>query len=339
VINNEPIKVEQISLYHIPTFIFESGIITLLIVCHPGNGGKNLFCGMKNRTHFQYLFIPALCLMSIISCSNEPVSTNNDNGFSALQDTTLVNVEYGSHTRQVYDIYLPANRGENTPVIMMIHGGAWKEGKKEDFNYYMNLIKSAWSDVAIVNINYRLASNADNIHHDQIISDLDDALSHVSSNGENYQISNNSCIFGASAGGQLAMIYAYKYNSDIKCVGNMFGPSVINDWSWYNSTNLFLGANISSILTEYVGQSWDEAVYESVSPYWNIDESSQPTIIFHGTLDPIVPFYQSQWMQGKLNSHGVPNALHQYFAFHSFDNAQSQDVVNKMVAFFKTHIE
>lgn len=279
-----------------------------------------------------------VCLSLLFSCTKEPTN-NNNNGTSDLKDSTILNVTYGDHTNQVYDIYLPANRDSNTPVILMIHGGAWKAGQKEDFNSYLNLIKAKWNDVAIVNMNYRLASNTNNIHHNEIIDDIDDVVSQIIANKSNYNISSKIGVVGASAGGQLAMIYAYKYNSNITCIGNIFGPSVIRDWSWYNSTNIWLGGYTGDILTEYVGQTWDTTAYKAVSPFWNVTNTSQPTIIFHGSLDPIVPVYQSQWMNGKLNSLGVTNQYHEYIAFHSFDNAQSDDVINKLVAFFKTYLE
>lgn len=291
------------------------------------------------RIHFHYLVLMTLCAISFLACTKESISPDNNTGTNPFSDTTILNVAYGSHTRQVYDIYLPANRDSNTPVLFMIHGGAWKAGQKEDFNYYLNLIKSKWSNVAIVNMNYRLASNANNIHHNEIIADINTALNHVNTHKAGYHISDNVGVLGASAGGQLAMIYTYKYNSDIKCVGNIFGPSIISDWSWYNSTNLLLGAFMGDILSEYVGQSWDTTAYNAVSPYWNISSSSQPTITFHGNLDPIVPVYQSQWMHGKLNTLGVTNEYYEYVAFHGFDNTQSDDIINKLVAFFKTHIE
>jgi acetyl esterase/lipase len=278
-------------------------------------------------------------LSLVCSCTKEPIINNANNGTSNLKDTTIVDVPYGSHTEQIYDIYLPSKRDSNTPIIIMIHGGAWKGGQKEDFNAYLNLIKAKWDNVAIVNMNYRLASNANNIHHTEIVNDINSAVNHVITNTSAYKISNKMGIIGASAGGQLAMIYTYKYNNNIKCVGNIFGPSIISDWSWYNSTNLWLGAYTGDILTEYVGQPWDTTSYNAVSPFWNVSSSSKPTIIFHGNLDPIVPVYQSQWMQGKLNSLGVPNQYHEYIAFHSFDNNQSDDVINKLVAFFKPYLE
>lgn len=276
----------------------------------------------------------------ISACTKEPQPNPNDNN-NTLSDTTLNDVAYGSHPKQRYDIYLPANRNTTvTPVIVMIHGGAWKAGDKSEFTYYMNLLKSAWPKAAIVNINYRLASNANNIHHNEIIADIDSAISHLVQHQVNYQVSNRYGIMGYSAGGQLAMIYAYKYNTfnNIKCVANISGPSIINDWSWYNSFNIWLGTTIGDILTEYVGQPWDTTVYREVSPYWNVTAQSQPTILFHGSADPIVPVYQSQWMHGQLNSFTVPNQYHEYVAFHSFDNNQSADIIAKMVAFFKGYL-
>lgn len=91
-------------------------------------------------------------------------------------------------------------------------------------NSYVNLIKASWKNVAIVNMNYRLSSNANNIHHNEIMSDITMAINHVLAKLNDYQISPNMGIVGASAGGQLAMIYAYKYNTNktIKCVGEPF---------------------------------------------------------------------------------------------------------------------
>jgi acetyl esterase/lipase len=289
-----------------------------------------------NKTIYILIAIIVFC-----SCSEEDTTVkNNPTIISNLIDTTLVDVSYGNHQRQKYDIHLPAGRDSSTPVLLMIHGGAWKAGQKEDFNYYVNLIKNSWSDVAIVNMNYRLASNTDNIHHSEIMDDINDAIGAVLDNLIEYQISSEMGVIGASAGAQLAMIYAYKYNdhNNINCVASIFGPTIIKDWTWYNSTNIWLGGSVGAILTEYVGQTWDDAVYESVSPYWNISSNSQPTILFHGNIDPIVPVYQSQWMNGKLNTLNVAHEYHEYFAFHSFDNTQSKDVISKLVNFFRTHI-
>lgn len=279
-------------------------------------------------------------LLFFAACT-EPVAPIDPGPNSNLTDTSMLDVSYGTHARHRYDIYLPAGRDTSTPIVLMIHGGAWKAGQKEDFNQYVQLIQSKWPTAAIVNMNYRLASNADGIHHEEMMEDISAVIGDVLAKRQAYQVSENMAIMGASAGGQLAMIYAYAYNdyNNINCVGNIFGPSLIRDWQWYNTNNIWLGANVGDILTEYVGQSWDSTAYSNVSPYWQVNASSQPTIAFHGNLDPIVPVYQSQWMRAKLNSLAVPNEYHEYIAFHGFDTNQSNDVVTKLVAFFRAHVD
>lgn len=293
---------------------------------------------MTPETIFRKWIWIASCVVIFTACVKEPSGLPKHPEPDNLNDTVLLNVPYGEDARQVYDIHLPAKRDSGTPVVVMIHGGAWKEGKKEDFDTYINIIKKKWNDVAIVNMNYRLASNANDIHHDEMMSDISSVISKVSTNKSTYHISSKIGVVGASAGGQLAMIYAYRYNPDIKCVGDFFGPAIINDWSWYDSYNLWLGAKVGDILAEYVGRKWDTTAYKAVSPYWNISGTSQPTIIFHGSLDPIVPVYQSQWLHNKLNGLAVTSEYHEYVAFHGLDNTQSDDAIDKLIAFFKVHI-
>ncbi|NUM31844.1 MAG: alpha/beta hydrolase [Bacteroidetes bacterium] len=290
---------------------------------------------------YQVKLLFFLIITGLFSCTKSQIKKDDSTGTSNLKESTILNISYGKHTQQTYDIYLPAHRDSNTAAILLLHGGAWKAGDKADVNNYVTLIKNTWKNVAIANMNYRLASNANNIHHNEIMDDIKLVVSHLVNNKNNYNVSTKLGIMGTSAGGHLAMIYAYKYNyqNNIKCIGNIFGPSNLNDWSWYNSYNLWLGGKVGDFITEYVGQSWDTTVYKSVSPIWNISSQSQPTIIFHGNLDPIVPLYQSQHLSDKLNKSGVTRQYNEYVAFHGFDENQNIDVVNKLVAFFKTYLK
>ena len=293
---------------------------------------------MKSKMLSKVFLVIALAV-GFSSCKKPNLNPNN-NG-NGTNDTIIADVSYGSDSKQVYDLYLPENRDSTTPVVLMIHGGAWYGGQKEEMNSVINKLKNKWPNAAIVNMNYRLASNLNNIHHDEMMDDIKSVIGDVINRKDEYQISENMAIMGGSAGGQLSMIYAYNYNdyNNIKCVGNFFGPSIISDWSWYNSNNIWLGGNVGEILAEYVGQTWDTGVYDSVSPYWMVNANSQPTIIFHGTLDPIVPLYQSQWMRDRLNTLNVTNEYYEYVAFHGLDDNQMNDALNKLVPFFKTYLE
>jgi acetyl esterase/lipase len=286
----------------------------------------------------KYVSVFVLCitvLVGMISCDSDtqiipPVEETTNQRI----DTTLFNVAYGHDSRQQFDLYLPANRGENTPIIVMLHGGAWNSGDKTSLNDYVARIRSAWKEVAIVNMNYRLA-NTTGINHDAMVDDIEAVMKHLKNQKSFYHIGEKIGIMGESAGAQLAMIYAYRYDPSIAAVASIYGPTIINDWSWYDSYNIWLQAYVGDILTAYVGQPWDTTAYKAVSPYWNVNENSAPTIFFHGTIDPIVPIYQSQWLDGKLATLGVDHEKHEYLAVHAFDGEQANDVVEKLVAFFK----
>lgn len=213
-------------------------------------------------------------------------------------------------------------------------------GDKTDMNSILALVRQEWPAAAVVNINYRLASDANNIHHEQIMNDLKSAVQFMASNKTNFSISDTMFMMGASAGAHLSLLYTYAFNNNqyIKAVSDLYGPAQINDWSWYNSFNLFLGGPVSAVLTTYAGQPWNDALYQSLSPYEVVNANSKPTIIFHGTADVIVPLYQSQRLNDKLNTLGV---AHEYYEYaldgHGFNAANNLDCVKKSVAFFKAH--
>jgi acetyl esterase/lipase len=239
------------------------------------------------------------------------------------------------------DIYLPAGRTTATKVIVLIHGGAWEAGDKADMNYYKNLLRAKWPEAAIANINYRLASNANNIHHTQIMNDITAAVNMMVNNKNSFVISDTLTMVGASAGAHLAMLYTYAHNTNgyVRAVGDFFGPAKLSDWSWYNTFNIFLGKSISDILTQYNGSPWDVSLYDSNSPQSVATTQTKPTIIFHGTIDVIVPLYQSQQLRARLNTLGVPNEYYEYLDGHGFNNTNTDDAMNKTVAFLKAHLK
>jgi len=91
-------------------------------------------------------------------------------------------------------------------------------------------------------------------------------------------------------------------------------------------------------LIPYNCAPWDVALYDSNSPYSVATPQTKPTIIFHGTIDVIVPLYQSQQLRGRLNTLGVPNEYYEYLDGHGFNNSNTDDAMNKTVAFLKSHL-
>lgn len=302
----------------------------------------------KTHNSIQKYFQILLVALSLVFASCEKTTApggSNDNIPGSLPERIILDTAYGLDAKQRMDIYLPAGRNSATRLIIMIHGGGWQAGDKAEFNHYKNLFRSKWPAAAIANINYRLASNAGNIHHSEIMSDISKAVNFMVRNKSLFTISDTLAMVGESAGAHLAMLYTYAHNTNnyVKCVSDLYGPSKINDKDWYNSFNIFMGQSISNLLIQYTGSTWTTAttpLYESVSPVMRVTAQSKPTIIFHGTIDVIVPLYQSQSMKSKLDASGVANEYHEYFLDgHGFNPANTADCATKTIAFFQKHLK
>src|SRR5690606_29947054 len=147
------------------------------------------------------IYIIALgCILFFNACERE-----KENNITPASEQNLNNISYGSDAYQKMDIYLPANRNAtSTNVIILIHGGAWIEGNKNDFAGYITTLKQRLPGYAIFNINYRLALN--NQHHFPAQEmDVKKAIEFIADKTGEYQVSKNFALLGASAGGHLAL--------------------------------------------------------------------------------------------------------------------------------------
>lgn len=266
-------------------------------------------------------------------------SKDNAGNDSAVSAQNISNVAYGTDPLQKADIYLPANRSSNsTKVMIMIHGGAWSVGDKTDFTAFADTIKRRLPDYAIININYRLANAANNLFPTQE-NDVKTAVEFIYSKRNDYHISDQFVLLGASAGAHLAMLQAYKYASPVraKAVVDFFGPSDMT--AMYNDPAPF--APPSSIAGVVGGTpATHAALYQSSSPLTFIDAQSPPTIIFQGGMDPLVKPSQSTAVRDKLTAANVANEYVFYptGGHGDWDAATFTDAFNKIQAFLQVHV-
>jgi acetyl esterase/lipase len=282
--------------------------------------------------------ILTICIsVALFSCkksTEEMVDTN--------AEKTIIDVAYATtSTQQKMDVYLPANRStSSTHTVIMIHGGSWSGGDKADFNNDIPNLKPLLGNYAIINLNYRLA-NGSTILLPQQLADIDDAFTFIHSKATEYNINTSKiAVMGASAGAHLTLLKSYKNNSDgkIKAVVNLFGPT---DMAWmYNSHPI--STITQPIIVNAVGgtPTTNAAAYTSGSPINFATSTVPPTIIFHGTADPVVPISESIKLQAKLQLAGVTN---QYITYtgegHGWSGANLVDTYNKAVAFIKNYVK
>lgn len=270
----------------------------------------------------------------LTSCQREEPSIDNP----AIKEQTLSNISYGSDARQNMDIYLPANRNSSTTnVIILIHGGAWIEGDKNDFAGYITTLKQRLPGYAIFNINYRLAINNQNPFPAQEM-DVKQAIEFIYNKTGEYAVSKNFALLGASAGGHLALLQAYKYETPvkIKVVIDFFGPTDLI--GMYNASPNPL---IKPLLESVTGgtPSTHNEIYLQSSPINFISAQTPPTLILQGGMDPLVNTSQSIILRDQLQQ---ANVLHQYVFYpmegHGWTGANLTDSFEKIEAFLKTNM-
>ena len=73
-------------------------------------------------------------------------STGNNQLLPANTASTMPDISYGTDAKQKIDVYLPANRAAHTTkVMLLIHGGDWNRGDKNDFTASITYMKKAFT--------------------------------------------------------------------------------------------------------------------------------------------------------------------------------------------------
>jgi acetyl esterase/lipase len=274
---------------------------------------------------------PLFFLFVLVACQKE---TKTDN--QPLAEQTINNLSYGSDTAQRMDVYLPGGRTTTaTKAIIMIHGGAWISGDKVDMNQFIPVIKSRLSEYAIFNINYRLAALPSTNTFPTQENDVKAAVNFILAKAGDYKFNTDKMvILGASSGGHLALLQAYKYSTPkFKAVVDFFGPTdMVGMYNAYATGSINqLGIQLLMNGTPATNAS----LYQSSSPLNFVSSSSQPTLILHGTADPIVPIAQSTALKAKLETAGVYVKMVTYAgAGHGdWDAATFNDAYNQVISF------
>jgi acetyl esterase/lipase len=254
-----------------------------------------------------------------------------------LPEQTLPDVSYGSSTEQKMDVYLPAGRTtDSTKVIVLIHGGAWNAGDKTDFADYLAVLKQRLPNYVIFNINYRLALGSNLFPVQE--NDVQSALDFIVSKASEYKFNSSKlALLGASAGGHLALLQAYKHTGPkVKAVVDFFGPTDLTDM-YNHPTNPLVPFGLQAVVG--ATPSTNATIYQQSSPINFVTAQSPPTIILQGGADPLVAVSQSSMLQTKLQSFSVTTQLVFYpTEGHGWVGANLTDSFDKIEAFLKANL-
>ena len=279
-------------------------------------------------------------VISFAACKKEA-----DNNNPILPKQEFFDVAYGSDDLQKMDVYLPEGRTDtSTKIIIMVHGGAWTEGDKGDFNDAVTVLQSQLDNFALFNINYRLLTQANDTIWENMwpaqIDDVNNAFDYIVANAGEYHVNANEIVIaGASAGAHLALLEGYQHRTDhrIKAVIDLFGPTDMK--ALYNSmANVVFRSYIQLFMSGTPETNPDN--YYNASPLFFVSSNSPSTQIFHGTADPLVPISQSDSLNNRLTGAGV---LHEYNVYpgegHGWTGEKLTDTYGKIVNFIKSNVK
>ncbi len=272
----------------------------------------------------------------ISSCSDDDTIANDPQHGEPLEFRQELNVSYGNDTDQVFDIYLPANRTLNTKVMILVHGGGWTSGDKTDMDVFKDIMLEDLPNIAIVNINYRLA-DPDNQPYPMQIDDITTVVNMLKANQNDYVISNDIAFLGTSAGAHLSMLWSYAFDTanDVQMVASVVGPTNFTDPAYLENEDPLLQEVIDTF-----GVDTTLPYLEEISPYHQATSTSPPTILFYGGQDPLIPTSQGVDMDLKLSELGVTHQFTLYpNAGHGWVGLELLDTWTKVKAFTQTHLE
>ncbi|CAM4459055.1 alpha/beta hydrolase [Paenibacillus tarimensis] len=272
-----------------------------------------------------------------------------------------LNLPYGTHLpAQQLDIYLPESGDGPFPVIMAIHGGAFKGGDKADVQL-KPMLEGLSRQYAVVSINYRLSGEA--IFPAQI-HDIKAAIRWVKASGTNYRLDGEKiALWGGSAGGHLAALAgtsahiteledaaagSFEHSCHVQAVVDWFGPT-----DFLTMDELFAESDVEPALVHLAADSPESLLIgnkiteepekvRAANPETYISRHTPPFFIQHGTRDAIIPAMQSVILYEKLKKAiGEDDVQLELLegAGHSGPEFETEDNICKVLDFIDMHLK
>ena len=261
------------------------------------------------------LFFIALILVVLQRRGTAAESIEVPEGVTVYRDIAYVT---NGHERQKLDLYVP-DTGKNLPLIIWIHGGAWRGGDKAHYTP-KEYLKDGYAGASL---NYRLSQHA--IFPAQI-EDVKAAVRWLRANAEDYRLDpNRFAAWGSSAGGHLVAMLGttgnvsefevgenLKVSSRVQAVVDYFGPTDFLQMDAQSLPDGLVHDAPDSPESQLVGgpiQEHKDRVARA-NPITYVSKDDCPFLIIHGDRDKLVPYQQSVLLKDALEAAGVAVTLY-----------------------------
>jgi acetyl esterase/lipase len=283
--------------------------------------------------------IVCFCLVSTAFGQEKPKGAQPD--LTSEQDVVYARA---GNTELKLDLTRPAAGEGLVPAVLVIHGGAWRQGNKADVRPMLS--EFARRGYVAVSPQYRLCPQDT---FPAQVHDVKAAVRWIKSNAKKYRIDPERVgAIGFSAGGHLALLLGLTSPNDglegevsagapdsrVKAVVNYFGPTD-------------LAANdIPEICKPWVKdllggspQEKPEAAAKA-SPLTFVSKDDAPVLTFQGTKDPLVPYNQAIKLAEAMNQAGVSGRVELLVgAQHGWAGIELQRTIDETFRFFDRYLK
>ncbi|HVU89551.1 MAG TPA: alpha/beta hydrolase [Pirellulales bacterium] len=242
------------------------------------------------------------------------------------------------------DLVRPKELDHAVPAIVVIHGGGWLAGKRQDMTSVAKEV-AAHGYVAAT-ISYRLAPKH---RFPAQIEDSKCAVRYLRAHADELNVDPTRIgAYGVSAGAHLAMMLGALDPADAMegDGGNLEQPSKVQAVvSFVGPVNL-AGENYTptqvQILSAFLGGDPKEKQAEcrSASPITYLNKGDAPVLCFFGTKDPLVSYDQALQIATALTNSGVPGRVEMILgAGHGWGGKERIRTDHATMAFFDEHLK
>jgi len=289
------------------------GVLSAIPHFEPGLAfpvGAYTHCGMNPpqfifRPNSAFSLVFAFLIAAVVLVSKLPAEELHH---SVHRDIVFAEV---NGQKLALDLYLPGK--QTGPLIVWVHGGAWRGGSKSD----MPLGHLLQEGFAIASVDYRLSGVAPFPAQSH---DIKSAIRFLRSKGSELGVNaDRIAISGASAGGHLAQIVGLTngnaelegdvgvtgVSSDVQAIVSFFGMSDFTTLL-QQSTPHGLSMRVPA-LQLFLGGQPDEKpeLARLASPVFHVSAKSPPLLLIHGDADPQAPFEQSKELEAAYKKEGA----------------------------------
>ena len=255
---------------------------------------------------------------------------------AGIPDSVIVesNIPYDQYKETVLDILQPKEQSkEKRPGVIIIHGGGWVNGTKEQRVEYAAL-KYVAHGFVVANVEYRLARTAT---APAAVSDVLKAAQWFYKHAGKYHVDPRRIVVtGDSAGGHLALMVAMTPRSA------KLGPpakiaAVVNFYGITDVADQLEGPHMQKYAVTWVPeQEGRRELAKRVSPITYVRKDLPPILTLHGDADKTVPYEHGADLTRALKNAGADAQLITVSgAGHGFPQATLDDQFEHIFAFLK----